>query len=306
MPPLARFGPFDAVAELRRTALHRVYLARDANHAETGQILVKVLDPAVPLPRRELAERAAELVARAELQRSLAQASSAWAAVLHVESGGSVKPATASMETILSDAKPAPPLAADDPFATPATEASGGKPFVATEFAGESPTTLVSRGVAWSNVALWQLADSVVAALRTLAVHYSRGHGRLEPKRVLVRPAGPGAKGLARGRIVVTEPMTPGEADAATAGGRDLFAADARALGRLLYEVVEGRPPTNAEVHDGLPATAAWQQLGGGGRRWLSACTTLLQAGSNESWSVDATEAAISSAKPGFLSRLRS
>ena len=305
MPPPARFGPYDAVAELRRTALHRVHLARDPNHPELGQILLKVLDPAVPLARRELAERAAELVARAELQRSLAAASSAWAAVLHIELGGSAKPATASMETILSDAKPVAKPADDDPFAVPATEASGGRPFVAMAFAGESPTTLASRGARWSSPALWQLAESVVAALRTLQDQHARGHGRLSVDTVLVRPAGPGPKGLARGQTVLTDPMTPAEADAATAGGRDLFAADARALGRLLYELVEGREPTNAEVHDGLPATAAWQAMGRGGRRWLTACAALLQAGSAESWSVDATEAAISPAKPGFLSRLR-
>lgn len=301
---MPRIGEYETVAELRRTALHRVYLARRIGEGE-GAVVMKVLDPAVPLPRKETQAREQGMRERAMLQSDLAHASSAWVAVEADQgtlAGGrdEEQASVGSMETLLG--RPEMGGRGDrDPLASP--KQGRGVAFVVYEHAGESPARLVERGTRFDAAGLWRVAEGVLDGLDVLDRSRGRGHGQLTEGNVLIRSAGGGTKGLARARVALTDPLTDSEAKAAEERGRNLHAADARALGRLLFALVEGRSPSNAEAREGLGHSAAWASLGRAGRRWRGVCDTLLAAGREGEWTLIDTRRALKAGRPGWWRR---
>ncbi len=284
---MIRIGPYSIVREVSRSGLVRAGVARrdgSVSGAERAEVLLKIFDPGVPLPRGELRRLEALFVDQATLQTDLANRSPAWVPVVAAgraplsrgESSAVGLPApprprrAASLETMIGGS--ASPGDALDP-AAPAIEPprSSETAYAALELFDESVATLRAGRAALPMRVLWPIAEAVVTALEVLHDAHGRAHGGLTDTNVLLR-RGAGTDLL----VAVSDPCVDAGVDFASDAA---YGADARMLGRHLYGLVEGRVPTRGEVEVGLSMSPNFERFGGAGRRLHAACARLMRAG---------------------------
>jgi hypothetical protein len=106
---------------------------------------------------------------------------------------------------------------------------------------------------------LYRIVRGVVAGLTELREGAGRAHGRLAPGNVLLTSESAGAASVALADPAVEAP--------------DGEAGDCRAVGELIFGLVQRRMPQAEEV---AKASGAWRALGPRGGRWRELCNRLL------------------------------
>lgn len=146
----------------------------------------------------------------------------------------------------------------------------GQESFYVTRLYGESIQKLITRKLNLNHKNLRGVAESVVRGLMDMETRVQRGHGGLEISgRILIKSLAE----LARpGGVVLTDPVIG--SDLGADGGR---AADQRALGRLIYQMVNHQLLGEASLQE-VHLTAAWRHLGPGANRWVDFVNLLLKA----------------------------
>ena len=141
----------------------------------------------------------------------------------------------------------------------------GGAFYVSTYY-HRSLEQLIHGHVRLGHSALGTIVGSMVQGLTDLKTACGRPHGGLKPSNVLVDTEGD----VARTRVVLCDPLPTSQVDQASGE-----AADVRAIGRLLYQLVMHKP---FQIMGGWPVASSeeWRRLGGKGEAWRELCSSLL------------------------------
>ena len=134
--------------------------------------------------------------------------------------------------------------------------------YVAERFP-RSAQTLVDAGRRVTSTELRTIVVAVVDALIDLQVMYDRPHANLKPTNVLI------GERVRPGMICLTDPAV--WSDPVPSLTR---APDPRAIGRLVFALVTGRPHSSARWP--MEFGTAWAALGASGREWFTLCESLL------------------------------
>ena len=134
--------------------------------------------------------------------------------------------------------------------------------YVAERFP-RSAQSLVDADRRVTSTELRTIVVAVVDALIDLQVMYDRPHANLKPTNVLL------GERIRPGMICLTDPAAAAEPVASLTR-----APDPRAIGRLVFALVTGRPHTSARWP--MEFDAAWVALGASGREWFDLCESLM------------------------------
>ncbi|MGA2441364.1 MAG: SUMF1/EgtB/PvdO family nonheme iron enzyme [Tepidisphaeraceae bacterium] len=159
-------------------------------------------------------------------------------------------------------------IAGKSPFWNPVYEA-GTLPnaaFFIAERQEQSIDRLIRGKVRLQHVRLLEIVRQIVNGLRDLKQHCNRTHGNIKPSNVLIKPG----EGDAPWRAFLTD-----IAPASQTAGQKSTLADIEATGKVLYEIVIGRPFTSRTIWP-LEMTPEWELLGAKAAAWRSLCNLLL------------------------------
>ncbi|MEM7622308.1 MAG: SUMF1/EgtB/PvdO family nonheme iron enzyme, partial [Planctomycetota bacterium] len=145
---------------------------------------------------------------------------------------------------------------------------SGG--FAASDPLTFSAADLVALRASLPPFLLFRLVAGVVHTLRSIGdAEFGRPHGALTPRSIVIDDA----RGVERWRVGLRDPAPGDEVDAAGDAGR---VADMRALGELIYRLVERKPFRRLGGYPIVDENGAWAALGPKGTGWLALANRLL------------------------------
>lgn len=163
-----------------------------------------------------------------------------------------------------------------------------GGAFYVSDLYPRSAQKLIAGRVRLDRGGLHQMVNGVVTGLRELRRATGKPHGNIKPSNILMS----GGR-IARSRVALSDPASDGSE-----------AADVRAIGELIHQLVLGRP---FRVNAGWPIEPGreWARLGRVGQRWRELCSGLLDPLGQESGvTLDDLARAVRKLKPSRLARL--
>ncbi len=139
-----------------------------------------------------------------------------------------------------------------------------GGAFYISDLAPASVQTLIQLSVVPTSRELARLVAGIVRGLRTMREVLNRAHGNLKPSNVLLS-----SFKLDGASVRLTDPASNLIASQVGEAG------DLHALGRLIFELIEHRPPLG-DIDATVPSTPQWRQLGSDAEGWRQLCADLL------------------------------
>jgi formylglycine-generating enzyme required for sulfatase activity len=156
-------------------------------------------------------------------------------------------------------ANPAEPWATIHHFAkTP------GGAFYVTDFFPASLRSVFDLKICPNARELYRVITQIVRGLQVMRNVSRRAHGNLKPTNVLLSSAR-----LDGASIKLTDPASNAVASKVGEAG------DLRALGEMVFELIEHRPPVG-DIDLTVPSTPAWRSLGASAEGWRQLCADLL------------------------------
>jgi len=149
-------------------------------------------------------------------------------------------------------------------YALGATE--DGIAYAVTDQHDRSVDWFIQQAITPTHADLYNLVQSIAAGLQSLKSTAGRAHGNLRPNSILLA----GHRTLARSRIMLADPSPDDQPDPAAAEAADLYN-----LGRLLHELITGRPFEEGVFAFPIPAEP-FAALGKHAETWHKLCSALI------------------------------
>lgn len=257
------FGNFEAVSELYRGGLGRVWTARGVGAAAGGEagaeasFAVKTCEPNVAVVgERAALEAVRRFIEQARVQQEVSRGGSAGGASGSTPGGGSF---WAPVHAIIED--------------DPPTSAA-----YVTDLFSRSAERLVAGRLRVDGRGLQRIVGGVIEGLRELKEKAGRGHGNLKPSNVLIDAA----TDLGLARVALTDPAAEVDQQRSQAGGaRDWQTRDLRAVGDLIHRLVLHQAFTERSAWP-IASSPEWSRLGKTGAKWLEIANLLLSPNAEE------------------------
>ena len=158
--------------------------------------------------------------------------------------------------------------------------------YYATNYYEHTLKRLMDGMVRFNIRSLHTVVFDILAGLTELRQSLALSHGNLSSGNVMLR----GPRGKPWSHAVLTDPHLTDASDPALGE-----AADVNALGRLVFQMVNGKPPAGNAIDATVAVNENWAALGAGGERWRQLCEQML---SSTPPSVTSLEVAIAAMKP--------